>query len=255
MESSKRRMIWVAVLVCGFAVGMAGLLNYFKYRSTAERLVHERLLVTGQAIENTIQSSLALGLQFTDIGTLPGTLERERANDDLILGIDVFDTSGALLYSTERARNNRPVPAAWMEAVKRMGNKDWFVGDGNDSAAGISIQNNFGLTIGYLALRYSDERLDQAVHAVGLELALNALMVFVVAATLASGALLKVMNGLSRDMLAVKAQLRSTEPQRTSVAVQKGPFGPALRRYFDTVRGAEVQLVELRGQLTRGHKP
>jgi hypothetical protein len=255
MESTKRRMILVAVLVCGFAVGMAGLLNYFKYRSTAERLVHERLLVTGQAIENTIQSSLALGLQFTDIGTLPGTLERERATDDLILGIDVFDTSGALLYSTDRTRNNRPVPAVWMEAVKRVGNKDWFVGDGNDSAAGISIQNNFGLTIGYLALRYSDERLDQAVHAVGLELALNALLVFVVAATLASGALLQVMNGLTGDMLAVKARLRSTDAARTAGPVHKGPFGRALQRYFDTVRGAETQLAELRGQLTRGHKP
>ena len=30
MMSTKRRMIAVAVLVCGFAVGMAGLLDYFK---------------------------------------------------------------------------------------------------------------------------------------------------------------------------------------------------------------------------------
>ncbi|MCC6250774.1 MAG: hypothetical protein IT499_23835, partial [Rubrivivax sp.] len=74
MDATKSRMIGVAVVVCGFAVGMAGLLNYFKYRATANRLVTERLVVTGRSVENSIQSSLALGLQFSDIGTLPGIL-------------------------------------------------------------------------------------------------------------------------------------------------------------------------------------
>ena len=255
MKSIQRRMILVAVLVCGFAVGMAGLLNYFKYRSTAERLVHERLLATGQAIENTVQSSLALGLQFSDIGTLPATLARERATDDVILGIDVFDASGALLYSTERARLGRPVPAVWLDAIRRVGDKDWFVGDGSDSAAGISIQNNFGLTIGYLALRYSDARLNQAVHAVGWQLAGNALLVFVVSAAGASLALLRVMKGLTRDMRAVKETLRSADPVRAPADVRNGPFGRALRQYFETVRSTEAQITELRGQLARGNKP
>ena len=255
MESTNRRMVLVAVLVCGFAVGMAGLLNYFKYRSTAERLVHDRLLVTGQAIENTIQSSLALGLQFADIGTLPATLERERATDDMILGIDVFDTQGALLYSTERQRLARPVPAVWMAASRSVGNKDWFVGDGDDSAAGISVQNNFGLTIGYLALRYSDARLDDAVHAVGRELALIAGVVFALAATLTSLALINVMNGLTRDVQAIKQLLRKDDPARALQTAPSGPFGGALQRYFDALRNAQGQLAELKSQFERGHKP
>ena len=56
MKSSNERMIVVALVVCGFAVGMAGLLNYFKYRSTTQRLVTERLVVTGKSVENAIQS-------------------------------------------------------------------------------------------------------------------------------------------------------------------------------------------------------
>ncbi len=81
MNSTRPQMIMVAVLVCLFAVGMAGLLNFFKYRTNAERIIKERLVVTGTSIENSIQSSLALGMQFSDLGTLPGTLERERASD------------------------------------------------------------------------------------------------------------------------------------------------------------------------------
>ena len=46
MNAARPQMILVAVLVCLFAVGMAGLLNFFKYRSNAERLIKERLVVT-----------------------------------------------------------------------------------------------------------------------------------------------------------------------------------------------------------------
>jgi hypothetical protein len=262
MKSTKSRMIVVAVLVCGFAVGMAGLLNYFKYRSTVSHLVRERLVVTGKAIENSIQGSLGLGLAFSDIGTLPGTLERERATDDLIQGIDVFDTAGQLLYSTDRLRAQRPAPEAWMLAIKKAGEADWFVGDGNESAAGISVQNNFGLTVGYLALRYSEDRISDTVHAVGREMALAAFAVFVASSLLASFALVTIMGRLDKDVQTLEACLRGG----TSVpaVAPRGPFQAVFQRFLDTVRAAEAQLAELRAQVgptssspssqIRGHK-
>ena len=76
-------------------------------------------------------------------------MERERANDDLILGIEVFDTEGHPLYSTDRLRAAREMPASWLASARRAGLADWFVRDGSDSAVGVSIENNFGLTVGY----------------------------------------------------------------------------------------------------------
>src|SRR2546426_637769 len=93
MQTTNRRMVAVAVIVCGFAVGMAGLLNYFKYRSAANRIVTERLVVTGRSVETVIHLALDLGLQFADIATLPETLERERGTDNLIQGMDIFPLS------------------------------------------------------------------------------------------------------------------------------------------------------------------
>ena len=254
MESTQRRMIVVALLVCLFAVGMAGLLNYFKYRGTAERIAMHRLLVTGKLIENSIQSSLSLGLQFTELGALPGTLERERAADDLIVGIDVFDTEGRPMYSTDRLRATRAAPQAWVAAAKKAGQKDWFVQDGANSAAGISIENNFGLTIGYLALRYSDQRLDASAHAVGRQLALAGLGVFALAAALASLALLAVMRGVTHDVALVEKTLATPDALRHAQAGGHGLFGQALRQFIDTVRSAEAQIAALRGQLHRGTK-
>ncbi len=254
MVSTHRRMIAVAMLVCGFAVGMAGLLNYFKYRSTELRLVKERLLVTGRSIESGIQSALALGLQFGDIGTLPGTLERERATDNLILSIDVFGVDGRLLYSTDRLRTARPVPAAWMAATKskRTGKDDWFVEAGNESAAGMSIENNFGLAIGYVALRYSYEQVEDSIHDVGRQLALASLVIFVLSASLSSLALLAVMRRLSRDVTQAEAALKESGSSRRPA---QGSFGSMLNRFTETVRQAEDQIADVRSRLQRGAVP
>jgi hypothetical protein len=252
MTTTRPQMILVAVLVCLFAVGMAGFLNFFKYRSNAERIFKERLVVTGTSIENSIRSSLALGLQFGDLGTLPGMLERERATDDHILSIEVFDTAGKPLYSTDRLRATRNVPEAWLTAARQAEGADWFVKNGTESAAGIAIQNSFGLVLGYLALRYSEEQINQGTMAVARELALSAFGVLVVAATLASLALLAVMHRLSRDFAAMEGALRSADPMRPSEATRKGPLGRALRRFFDSARSAETEIASLRSNLERG---
>lgn len=247
-------MVMVAILVCLFAVGMAGLLNFFKYRSNAERIIKERLVVTGSSIENSIQSSLALGMQFADLGTLPGTLERERATDDLILSIEVFDLEGLPLYSTDRLRAARSVPKAWLEAARLAGGKDWFVKRGTESAAGIAIQNSFGLVLGYLALRYSDEQVKASTSVVAGELALTTLGVFVAAAVLASFALVMTMGRVARDFESVEAAVRSGDAKQPSESFRKGPFGRALRRFLDSARGAEAEIALLRAELERGAK-
>lgn len=252
MNTTRPQMILVAIVVCMFAVGMAGFLNFFKYRSNAERILQERLVVTGKSIENSIQSSLALGLQFADLGTLPGTMERERATDDLILSIEIFDDQGKTLYSTDRLRATRNVPQSWLTAARQAKGSDWVVKNGTESAAGISIDNSFGLVLGYMALRYSEVMVNQTTNAVARELALTTFGIFALAATLASLALMAVMHRLVRDFAAVEATLRSPEPSAMSETVRRGPFGRALRRFFDRVRQAEAEIASLRGKLERG---
>ena len=254
MESTQRRMIAVALLVCLFAVGMAGLLNYFKYRSTADRIVKDRLSLIGNSIEHNIQSSLAIGLQFSDIGTLTGMLERERDAEDLVHGIDVFDTDGKMLYSTDRLRTNRAVPAEWLAAAHRAGSADWVVHNGNDSAVGVEVANNFGLTIGYLALRYSDDKLTAAYARVGRDLALAGGLIFVLAGVLASLALMAVMRRLGSDVSALEQALKAPQTAR-SAAAGTGLFGAALRRFAETTRRVETEIAELRGLMQRGAKP
>lgn len=205
MDSTRRRLMAVALAVCAFAIGMAGLLNYFKYSATVSRIIEQRLTYTGKSIENSIRSSLSLGLQFADLATLPELLQRERASDDLITGIDVLDAQGRLLYSTDPTRATQAAPAAWLAAARKAPDRDWTVHAGVDSAVGVALQNTFGLTIGHVALRYSDARVQQAAKAVARELAVNSLAVFVVAAASAALALLAVMRRLGGGRRPVEA--------------------------------------------------
>jgi hypothetical protein len=248
------RMIVVAVLVCLFAVGMAALLNYFKYRSTADRLITARLIVIGKGIENSIQASLALGLSFNELGTLTNLIQRERTADPLILDIKVFDPKGQPMYGTNPEGMKQAAPASWLVAARRAGDASWSVIDGDNSAVGLAIKNNFGLIVGYLALNYSRTTIDSEAHAVGKELALVAFAIFAAAAALAALVLNFTMRPLERDMSAVEAALQSSGGAAPGAEIGRGPFGPALVQFFDSVRTAEAQIAEIRGRLGREAK-
>lgn len=245
-------MIWVAVLVCGFAVGMAGLLNFFKYRATAERIVKERLLVVADGLENSIQQSLSLGLQFGELNTLQSALERELEVDDLSIDIEVFDTEGRPMYHGETKLPARAMPPRWLEAARKAGKEDWAVDDGDESAVGIALENNFDLKIGYLAVRYDSHRMRAAEASVAGRLATGALAVFVVSAALASVLLLGVMKRLAGQVAEIERALQVPEQARLTDDVRRGPFGRAMARFFDTVNSAQAQITALRSHLVRG---
>src|SRR5687767_6442203 len=103
MGTIRVRFILVALVVSLFAVGMSAFLKYFKYKSTIRSIVNSRLFLVGRGTEHTVHASLQVGMQFTDIGTLPQLLQREQSSDRLIRGIDVFDSSGQIIYSSDRA--------------------------------------------------------------------------------------------------------------------------------------------------------
>jgi hypothetical protein len=252
IDRTRTQMILVAVLVCLFAAGMAGLLNFFKYRAHAEHLVQERLVVTGLGIEASIRSSLALGMQFSDLGTLPERMERELKSDALTRSIEVFDTDGLSLYSTDRLRAARGSYAAWLVAAKAADGGSWSVKDGHNSAVGIAIKNSIGLVVGYLALRYVEEDVSRSIMVVGKQLALAALLTFLATAGLASLALLVVMHGMSRDMHAMEAWLDASMTPNVAPGRLKGPFAKPLSRFFSTVRKAESNIGLLGHQLKRG---
>ncbi len=250
-RNTQQRMVLVAVLVCLFASGMAGMLNFFKYRATAERLIVERLVVTGQSIEASIRSSLALGMQFSDLATLPEKMARELRTDDLTKTIEIFDNEGNALYSTDQLRAARGSYSKWLAASREAENGVWVYKDGPDSAVGIAVKNTIGLVIGQLTLRFNEQQVNAPIAAVGKKIALMSLLAFLASATLSSLALVAVMRGITRDMDLVGAFLDGSADAEAEAALMRGPFAKPLKRFLDTVRSVELNIGMLRKQLSR----
>ena len=251
--STKTRMIIIATLVCGFAVGMSAFLTYCKFRSTMHAIITDRVNATGRSVQNSIMGSLQLGLQFSELETLHSTLQRERATDDVITGIDVFDTEGKVLYTTESEHAPAQVPPAWLRAARNSAaNGTWFVDGDRESATGMFVDNAFGLKVGYIALRYSNERVEQGMHGAARQIAEAAVAVFLVAATLASLGLLGVMRRLGRDVQTLESKFSPVEHVRNSPPREAPHFGPALQRFVDTIRTAEAEIASVRTVLRRG---
>jgi hypothetical protein len=249
MKSTRSRFVAVAAVVCLFATGMATFLNYYKYKSTLGEIVATRMLVIGLSIENSIQSSLALGLNFNELATLPALMERERLADKLIAGIDVFDAQGKVLYSTDAPRVGSKVPAAWASAAAAP-NKDneWQVAEPDQLVAGIALQNNFNLTVGYLAMRYAREYVDSNVREMGMHLLAVGAAVFAAAVALVSLLLTAFLRRYERDMRAIEARLAGSG----EAAAVPAAFAPALEELREAMGDAEAGLAQVRAGLKSG---
>lgn len=175
MQSLRVKFILAAFVASFFAIGMAGLLNYFKFKSTADGVLLSRMQMIGANIESNIRYSLALGLAFPEISTLPELIGREKAADALIRDIDIFDNEGRIAYSTEPGRVGQKVAEQWQgNAIEAANKAFWRLEDDAYLGVGIGLQNNFGVTVGQLLIRYSRASFDREVMDTGRHLLLYA---------------------------------------------------------------------------------
>lgn len=201
VRSLRFKFILVALLICVFAVGMAGFLNYYKFKGTIGGVVQSRMLVVGNNIENGLQNSLSLGLSFAEIGTAPALIAREKSVERLITGIEVFDTLGHTVYSTDPARVGQRVPETWLRATRQPGARNtWSIESGPELGVGITVKNNFGVAAGHVLVRYSGESVAQAVGEMASRLVAYSLSGLAIAAIFLIVMLNRLLRPLDRDI-------------------------------------------------------
>jgi hypothetical protein len=249
MGTIRVRFILVALVVSFFAVGMAAFLNYFKYKSTIGGIAKSRVLVIGRGIENTVQAALMVGMQFTELSQMNQMLSRERSSDRMIRGLDMFDSSGLVLYSSDRSRVGQNVPAPWMSAAERSKTTEWSSEAADDYVAGISVRNAFDLPVGFLALRYARDEVDRAANAALREILLAAAAAFAAIAVIAPLALIVVIRRFERDMMALEAAAGHLEDSVESAPTGNSSFDSAIATLRASLTEANQSLDDLRAKL------
>jgi hypothetical protein len=249
MGTIRVRFILVALVVSFFAVGMAAFLNYFKYKSTVGGIAKSRVLVIGRGIENTVQASLMIGLQFSELSQMNQLLARERLSDRMIRGIDVFDANALVIYSSDRSRVGTRVPESWVAAAERSKTTEWTSEAADDYVAGISVRNSFDLTVGFLAMRYARDEVDRAAAAALKEILTAALAAFIAIAVIAPLALIVVIRRFERDMMTLEAAAGHLEDKSESMPTGNSSFDAAIGTLRASLTEANRALDDLRSKL------
>ena len=158
-------LIW---LVLGFALGMANLLNFFKFEHTVRSLQYDRIQIVARDVDDAIQSNLAYSASLEGSGTLSQLISQTLLADPLILSADIFGQNGKVLYTSDAGRISQQLPPTWQEVANRSHRADWLVQDAGAFVAGRTVTNSFGVQVATVAVRYQRHDYDNVTaHVLG----------------------------------------------------------------------------------------
>lgn len=188
-------------LVLGFALGMASLLNFFKFEYTVRKLQSERIQTVAKEVDQAIQKNLAYSSALDGSGPLAQLVSQSLQADPLILSADIFGPEGQILFTSDARRSSLSLPKSWQAMAERSHRVDWLVQDSDAFVAGRSVTNSFGVKVATVALRYRRDDYDETVSKVLMDMALAGVATFGVCLLVALFALMGWMK-LSRKVRA-----------------------------------------------------
>lgn len=97
-------------------------------------------------LRQTTESNLAIGLELDQIASLQPMIEREKANDSGIVVIDIFNSAGVSVQSTDRGSIGEPVEAGWRQQLSREG--IWHDRLRGETVFGVRFENDLGVAGG-----------------------------------------------------------------------------------------------------------
>ena len=160
--TSRISIMLAVILMAG--VAMTTGLSLDKFRRTHTDLLTSRFQFVVNDIRHRVETQMDLGLALPTLQDVSEELAAYQSNDETILSIEVFDETGAVLFSTDPSFIGDLVSENWVLAWRTNKNSQlWSLLEKDAGVVGVSIQNNLNQNVGSLALRYSRELLDLSV--------------------------------------------------------------------------------------------
>ena len=167
MNLNLRPLLLLLAMLLVFSIGMASLLNYFKFQSTVKKLQRDRISLIAGEVQRAVERGNSLGAELATSATIQAMIERQLKSDALVMLIEIFDENGKTLFSTDAARKDSVAPSAWTAAAYRLKTAQWSLAEKTSFVTGIVLKNSFDLTIGSVAVRYDRNGLDRTVAGMG----------------------------------------------------------------------------------------
>lgn len=206
-------------------------------------------------LKQRVESPLSLGLEVESLDYLQQLLEAEAAADQDILSIDLFDSDGSLLFTTDRVGIRQAVPEGWLEATLDLPTPDeaeqtpgseaiWHLEEHDGQALGVALHNDFGLVVGGLVLRHSVTRVGEGyLSAQNMALALP--LALALGGTVIGGLLFqRLCRPVEREAAALAAALDRSQAESTTLdgetaADATGSLSATVTALHNAVQAAE----------------
>jgi hypothetical protein len=148
--------LFVLLLIClAVLVGMSTLLTWqHNFRQQQDGLRESRFQFSLIHVKASLESGLRLGFAVSELPGAQNLIDQVRARQSDILSIDIFNTQGLILFSTDPAGQGSSVPLTWRKPCMQSAGQLW-VGQTQDSDLQCTaVVNGFEQVSGGVLLRY-----------------------------------------------------------------------------------------------------
>jgi hypothetical protein len=221
---------------------LTALFGYYKFEDVLSSLVRSRYSFVVFTIKHKVEDSLNLGLALRQLRQVQDIIELEKARDNQVFGIQVYDANGEVLFDTDRGAVGSRVPAGWTEPLTAAPGQPFGLAEEDSLLVGLPLVNTLGKVEGAVVLRYPVGYLKQELGNLLGRLALEFVLVlggFGVLGILASSLLL---GGVHDRLAAMKVALAKMLDQGGDVV--SGPNGEEFETHFAEFCGKLREAVE-----------
>ena len=142
----------IAILVCTMMV--TALFGFFKFQDVMSELVRSRYSFVAFTIKQKVEDSLNLGFALRQLRQVQETIELEKARDEQVQGIEIYDAKGEILFNSDRGRIGASVPENWLLPLTLTNLQPFAFLDEDSNVVGLPLVNSLGKVEGAVVLLY-----------------------------------------------------------------------------------------------------
>jgi len=189
------RLAAMMILVVLAASVLTVSLDYLKFRRVLRAQEDVVYAFVAADLAASIEDGLNLGLPLAALQSTDLLLQHRRGAERGTLGITVFDSTGRVLFDTDRFRVGSVLPVAWRPPGFGTGieaggatAKVWRGDVGDAAMTASAITNTFGQMAGGVVLRYDLVPIETRMNAILLDMIRTALLLLAIAGGIAVAA-------------------------------------------------------------------
>ncbi len=156
-----------------FSLALLTILMHYKYRSNLDNIIMNRFSVTLYDMKSTIENSLKIGANLSELRNTQSIIDQVKQNDENILSVKVFEGKIGVyktVFDNDKDSIGKPIPVPWKNILETSKFPVWRLKEGNVTAIGTNFMDGVGHIIGGVTIRYANSHSATSEHAVALGL-------------------------------------------------------------------------------------